>query len=47
MQAVREVFTKRDNLPDYRDPHFLGLGDYDKEWGKCDLSAHCTKKLEK
>ena len=47
LQAVREVFTKRDNLPDYRDPHFLGLGDYDKEWGKCDLSAYCKRKLQK
>ena len=47
LQAVREVFTKRDNLPDYRDPHFLGLGDYDKEWGKCDLSAYCKRTLQK
>ena len=30
LQAVREVFTKRDNLPDYRLPHDLGLGPYDK-----------------
>jgi len=28
LQAVREVFTKRDNLPDYRLPQTLGLGPY-------------------
>jgi hypothetical protein len=31
LQAVREVFTKRDNLPDYRTPAILGLDPYDKE----------------
>ncbi len=31
LQAVREVFTKRDNLPDYRLPQELGLGPYDKK----------------
>ncbi len=30
LQAIREVFTKRDNLPDYRLPQQLGLGPYDK-----------------
>ncbi len=30
LQAIREVFTKRDNLPDYRLPQTLGLGPYDK-----------------
>lgn len=30
LQAIREVFTKRDNLPDYRLPETLGLGPYDK-----------------
>lgn len=29
LQAIREVFTKRDNLPDYRLPQQLGLGPYD------------------
>lgn len=28
LQAVREVFTKRNNLPDYRLPDQLGLGPY-------------------
>ncbi|MBR5307658.1 MAG: glycoside hydrolase family 99-like domain-containing protein [Clostridia bacterium] len=30
LQAVREVFTKCDNFPDYRLPQSLGLGPYDK-----------------
>ncbi len=48
LQAVREVFTKRDNLPDYRDPSFLGLGPYDKNWGAKDYSEFCKgKKLDK
>ena len=34
LQAVREVFTKRDNLPDYRTPEMLGMGPYDAEWLK-------------
>ncbi len=29
LQAVREVFTRCDNLPDYRSPAQLGLGPYD------------------
>lgn len=29
LQAVREVFTSRDNLPDYRLPETLGLGPYE------------------
>ncbi|MDF1516243.1 MAG: glycoside hydrolase family 99-like domain-containing protein, partial [Anaerolineae bacterium] len=28
LQAVREVFTERDNLPDYRSPQQLGFGPY-------------------
>lgn len=28
LQAVRDVFTARDNLPDYRTPQMLGLGPY-------------------
>ena len=28
MQAVREVFTQRDNLPDYCSPQQLGMGPY-------------------
>lgn len=29
LRAVREVFTRRDNRPDYRSPYDLGLGPYD------------------
>ncbi len=48
LQAVREVFTKRDNLPDYRTPEFLGLGPYDKNWGSKDYTEYCKgKKLTK
>ena len=28
LQAVREVFTQHDNLPDYRNPQQLGMGPY-------------------
>lgn len=34
LQAVRDVFTERDNIPDYRTPEVLGFGPYDKEWLK-------------
>ena len=47
LQAVREVFTKRDNLPDYRTPEFLGFDSYDKNWGSADYSKYCVgKKLK-
>lgn len=32
LQAVREVFTRRDNLPDYRPPALIGRGPYDRRW---------------
>ena len=32
LQAVREVFTHRDNTPDYRLPAELGLGPYDEAY---------------
>lgn len=38
LQAVREVFTNRDNLPDYRLPDQLGLGPY--------LNASALRKEE-
>ncbi len=40
LQAIREVFTKRDNLPDYRLPQELGLGPYDKN---IDLNAEAPE----
>ena len=32
LQAVREVFSKRDNLPDYRTPQMLDFDRYDYDW---------------
>ena len=46
LQAVREVFTKRDNLPDYRTPHDQGFDGYNKSWRTPDFSEFCKKKLE-
>ncbi len=47
LQTVREVFTKRDNLPDYRTPEFLGFAPYHKNWGDADYSEYCKgKKLK-
>ena len=47
LQAVREVFTKRDNLPDYRTPEFLGFEPYHKNWSNADYSEYCKgKKLQ-
>lgn len=43
LQAVREVFTNRDNLPDYRLPQTLGLGPYDQN---IDLSAPMPKGFD-
>jgi len=43
LQAVREVFTTRDNLPDYRLPQSLGLGPYDQN---IDLSAPKPTKFD-
>ena len=34
LQAIREVFTECDNLPDYRMPQTLGLGPYDQEYSE-------------
>jgi len=32
LQAVRQIFTKCNNLPDYRMPDAVGLGPYDDMW---------------
>ena len=37
LQAIREVLTERDNLPDYRLPQDMGI-DYDNPWGTPDLN---------
>lgn len=46
LQAIREVFTKRNNLPDYITPHDQGFGDYNKSWEIPDFSELCEKKLK-
>lgn len=46
LQAIREVFTKRNNLPDYITPQDQGFGDYNKSWKTPDFSDFCNKKLK-
>ena len=47
LQAVREVFTKRDNLPDYRTPQDQGFTGYNKSWKTPDFAEFCEKNYEK
>ncbi|MBR4059209.1 MAG: glycoside hydrolase family 99-like domain-containing protein [Lachnospiraceae bacterium] len=44
LQAIREVFTKHDNLPDYRTPQDLGLLNYNKSWKIPDFSGITDKR---
>ena len=46
LQAIREVFTKRDNLPDYRTPQDLGFHNLNDSWEEPDLSDICKKKFK-
>jgi len=46
LQAIREEFTNRDNLPDYRTPQDLGLLNYNNSWDEPDLGEICEKKLK-
>ena len=46
LQAIREVFTKRNNLPDYITPHDQGFGGYNKSWKIPDFSKVCEEKLK-
>lgn len=46
LQAIREVFTERNNLPDYRTPADQGFGDYNKSWNTPDFKQFCDKKLK-
>jgi len=34
LEAIREVFSRRDNLPDYRIPQILDFDGYDYQWKK-------------
>jgi hypothetical protein len=47
LQAVREVFTKRDNLPDYRTPQDQGFTGYNKSWKTPDFAEFCEKNYKK
>lgn len=38
LQAIREEFTQRDNLPDYRTPQDMGLSNFNKSWEIPDFS---------
>lgn len=44
LQAVREEFTERDNLPDYRTPQDLGLVNYNKSWEIPDFTGITDKR---
>ena len=45
LQAIREVFTARDNLPDYRMPQDLGLSHFNQTCGEPDLSQICRERF--
>lgn len=45
LQAIREVLTERDNLPDYRTPADQGFGGYNTSWRTPDFGEFCKKKL--
>ena len=45
LQAIREEFTEKDNLPDYRTPQDLGLDGYNKSWKIPDLKEVCANKF--
>ena len=46
LQAIREVFTERDNLPDYITPRDQGFEGYNRCWKTPDFSNFCKKMLE-
>ena len=46
LQAIREVFTKRNNLPDYITPQDRGFTGYNKSWDTPDFSKVCEKMLK-
>jgi hypothetical protein len=47
LQAIREVFTERNNLPDYLTPHDQGFTNYNKTWSQPDFKGYCEKQLKK
>lgn len=44
LQAIREEFTGRDNLPDYRTPQDMGLVNYNKSWAIPDFTGVSDKR---
>ncbi|MBE7024661.1 MAG: hypothetical protein E7408_01230 [Ruminococcaceae bacterium] len=46
LQAIREVLTECNNLPDYILPHDQGFDGYNKSWKTPDFSDVCEKKLK-
>ncbi|MBE6695431.1 MAG: hypothetical protein E7587_03160 [Ruminococcaceae bacterium] len=45
LQAIREVLTERNNLPDYVTPQDQGFGGYNKSWKTPDFADFCEKEL--
>ncbi len=45
LEAIREVLTARDNLPDYRTPQDQGFTGYNKSWVTPDFAEFCAKRL--
>lgn len=43
LQAIREVFTERENLPDYVTPQDQGFTGYNKSWKVPDFKDFCKK----
>jgi hypothetical protein len=46
LQAIREVFTERNNLPDYRTPYDQGFTGYNKSWKTPDFKNFCERQLK-
>lgn len=44
LQAIREEFTERDNLPDYRTPQDMGLVNYNSSWEIPDFTGKSDKR---
>ena len=47
LQAIREVMTERNNLPDYRTPQDQGFDGYNTSWRTPDFGEFCKKNLTK
>ena len=47
LQAIRETFTKRENLPDYITPQDQGFTGYNTKWKKPNFKNFCESQLNK